>query len=222
VALPLLQIVRDPAAERDLRGYFGEGGARTYTGRRFEGLGGGGDRAETRDRITADDLVAIQMLSVRAPAEVAIGLLEGGLGVEISALLRQIPADAEMGLDGVLPLIVDGGPAETAWRILTKQDGVEWVIAGKLMARKRPALLPVYDGVVSCQLGEPKGFWVGLHESLRAGDGVLRRELDALRERAEIPATVSHLRVLDVVLWMRHEGAHVKRGCEGFGTVSLT
>jgi hypothetical protein len=45
-----------------------------FTGRRFESLGGGGDHAVTRDLITAEDLVAVQMLSVHVPADVAIDL----------------------------------------------------------------------------------------------------------------------------------------------------
>ena len=36
------------------------------------------------------------------------------------------------------------------------EHGIGFVTAGKLMARKRPRLIPVYDDVVKCALDEPQ------------------------------------------------------------------
>ncbi|MFF4147786.1 DUF6308 family protein [Streptomyces sp. NPDC001698] len=79
------------------------------------------------------------------------------------------------------------------------------MIAGKLLARKRPRLLPVYDRVVRCALGHPRpSFWLALHAALRVDDRALQRQLLTLRQAAGVPETVSALRVCDVAVWMRH------------------
>ena len=71
----------------------------------------------------------------------------------------------------------------------------------KLLARKRPRLLPVLDTVTRRALGNPRQAWEPLRLRLRDG---LAEDLRALALEAEIPSHVSILRVLDVVLWMRH------------------
>lgn len=40
-------------------------------------------------------------------------------------------------------VVADGSPAAVVWHLLCGQYGVDWVIPGKLLARKRPRLLPV-------------------------------------------------------------------------------
>lgn len=79
------------------------------------------------------------------------------------------------------------------------------MIAGKLLARKRPRLLPVYDKVVRCALGRPRpSFWLALYAALREDDRALHRQLLALRQVAGVPEAVSALRVCDVAVWMGH------------------
>ncbi|MFH8394281.1 DUF6308 family protein [Streptomyces sp. NPDC018036] len=197
------------SAERavgDLRRYFGIGlspDVLPFTGSRFEHLAGGGDRLEVADRITAEDLVAVQTLSVTVPASVALDILEGPLGVRLSGLLHAIPRDIDM-VDADADILADGSPADQAWHLLRDQPDVGWVIAGKLLARKRPRLLPVYDRVVRCAVGRPQSFWLALHAALREDDGAVHRQLLALRRIAGVPETVSELRVCDVVVWMGH------------------
>jgi hypothetical protein len=190
----------------DLRRYFGidlPPGGMPFTGSRFEHLAGGGDRPEVADRITAEDLVAVQTLSVTVPALVALDLLEGRLGVQLSGLLHVIPKDIDM-VDAEADVLVEGSPADQAWHLLCDQYGVNWVIAGKLLARKRPRLLPVYDRVVRCAVGRPPSFWLALHAALREDDAALHRQLLELRQVAGLPETVSALRVCDVAVWMNH------------------
>ncbi|MFE2301215.1 DUF6308 family protein [Streptomyces sp. NPDC059445] len=69
--------------------------------------------------------------------------------------------------------------------------------------------------VVRCVLGRPKSFWLDLHGALRADDHALHRHRTALRHSADLPATVSTLRVCDVVLWMHHRADHQRRSCVG-------
>ena len=202
-----LHVVLD--AERvvdDLRRYFGIGlppGDGAFTGGRFEHLAGGGDRRQVADRFTAEDLVAVQTLSVTVPAPVALDLLEGPLGTQLSELLRGIPSDTDLS-DADASAVADGSPAYRAWCLLKDQYKIGWVIAGKLLARKRPRLLPVYDRVVRCALGHPPSFWTDLRTALREDDAALHHRLLGLRQSAGLPETVSALRVADVAVWMAH------------------
>ncbi|WP_431728470.1 DUF6308 family protein [Verrucosispora sp. TAA-831] len=222
MAADVLDLIRAKAAIDNLRTYFDETLPRPYSGRRFEALAGGVDRPTTRNKITADDLVAVRMLSVTVPAEAAIGLLEGELGEQISGLLAQIPTDIELGTDRAKDLVADGQAADQAWHLLDDQTGIDYVIAGKIMARKRPHLIPVYDQVIGCLYGKPDKVWLRLHQRLAADRGELRDELALLRARTGIPTTISLLRVLDVVLWMHHQQPHLRTGsCPSFGSVAL-
>ena len=154
----LLRILRDDQSARDLRTYFSTAAPDRpplYAGSRFDTLDGGGSRPDTRDRITAADLLAVQCLSVAVPAPVSLNLLEGHLGIQVSGLLRHVPASIELGEPGSRDHVLPGSPADQAWHLLTEQDGVGWVTAWKLMARKRPRLIPVWDHVVRCAMNYP-------------------------------------------------------------------
>jgi hypothetical protein len=217
----LLDVVRADRSADDLRTYFNEGLPLPYTGRRFDTLAGGGDQPDTRDVITGNDLIAVQMLSVKFPAEAAIDLLDGDLGRQITALLSKIPTNVDLGTDRADELVADGEPADQAWHLIESRREVGYVIAGKLMARKRPHLIPVFDRVLSCLFGAPDHLWLRLHRQLAADNELLRDALAELRAQAQIPAAVSLLRVLDVVLWMGHRGTHQPNSCPGFNTVAL-
>ncbi|MEU6386474.1 DUF6308 family protein [Streptomyces bauhiniae] len=199
-----------------LRKYFGLEGEAACTGARFEHLGG----EQVADAVTAEDLVAVQMLSVTVPAKAALKLLEGERGRQLSELLRRIPADADMADVDAAELDTDSA-ADQAWKLLRTVDGIGWVIAGKLLARKRPRLVPVYDNVVKCLLGRPSHFWLPLRTALRADDKALHHTLLDLRKRAGVPETVSALRVCDIVLWMAHHEDHRPLHCPGRGTLPV-
>ncbi|BCJ64781.1 DUF6308 family protein [Polymorphospora rubra] len=203
----LVDIVRREGVGH-LGAYFTPG---AYTGQWFETFAGGGDRVETRDRISVDDLYAVEALNVQVPFAVGKELLDGQLGRDISARLREIPTDAELGTRGTRELVADGGHADQAWHLLNNRNektGIGWVIAGKLLARKRPKLIPVYDSIVSCQFGAPKHVWLKLHDQLAANNGELLAALAGVREAVAMGDRVSILRVLDIVLWRRHVKEH--------------
>lgn len=82
------------------------------------------------------------------------------------------------------------------------------MIAGKLLARKRPKLIPVYDSIVRCQFGAPKHVWLKLHDQLAENDGELGAALAEVRATVGVDDKVSILRVLDIVLWSRHVKEH--------------
>ncbi|MEU4085034.1 DUF6308 family protein [Streptomyces aureus] len=56
--------------------------------------------------------------------------------MRLSGLLQAIPRDIDM-VDADADIVADGSPADQAWHLLRDQPDVGWVIAGKLLARKR-------------------------------------------------------------------------------------
>jgi hypothetical protein len=128
----------------------------------------------------------VQCLNVAVPAQVSLNLLEGHLGIQVSGLLRNIPATVELGESGARDHVLPRSPADQAWQLLKEQDGVGWVIAGKLMARKRPRLIPVWDHVVRCAMGRPQSVWLWLDELLGQNDR-LTGQLRQLHQVARLP-----------------------------------
>jgi Family of unknown function (DUF6308) len=214
----VLEVLADQRSVRDLRRYFSPDsapGSRAFSGRRFESLGTGGKQGDDDNWFTPADLLAVQCLSVTVPIEVALDLLEGDLGRQVSGLLSKIPADVTLGTEDARSLVEDGHEADQAWHLLEAQDDVGWVTAGKLLARKRGHLIPVWDHVVRCALGRPDGAWLWLDSLLRAEEAVVLRRLQDLHRQAELPPVVPLLRVLDVVVWMRHRDSHRPSRCPG-------
>lgn len=187
----------DEAAPGLLERYYRSG---SFTGARFELLAGGGDRPEAKDVFVADDLVAVGLLSVTIPPRASLRLLEDD-AVQLSELLGRVPTGISLCDSEAEQLIEDGSPADVLWRRLVGIDGIAWVTAHKLLARKRPHLLPVYDRVVKAALQPTRSnFWRPLWETLQN-----ERVTDRLKElRRGLALDVSLLRVLDVAVWMRN------------------
>lgn len=79
--------------------------------------------------------------------------------------------------------------------------------ASKLMARKRPRLVPIYDTVVTRVLNTVKFHRDPIREALRVDGGALHTRLLTIRDAAGLPDEISALRVLDVVTWMYGKAA---------------
>ncbi|MER6357156.1 DUF6308 family protein [Streptomyces sp. NPDC001634] len=184
-----------------------------YSGAHFERLGGGGDAEHVADRFDTNDLVAITMLSVSLEPHGAINLLTDPDG-HWTQLLSLIPRDARLEDAGSDAFVAEGGPAWELWERLAdknhpnKPDGSGPVIAGKLLARKRPHLIPIYDIRVKQLFQRPKNdhsFWAALAAALRADNGTFYDQLVSLRDKAGIGEDIGVLRVFDVIAWM-HQG----------------
>ena len=76
------------------------------------------------------------------------------------------------------------------------------MIAGKLLAAKRPHLVPIYDQRVSQALGPyPRHqYWACWRHALQ--DEAKREAVRSVGVDAGLPATVSLLRILDIIIWM--------------------
>lgn len=176
--------------------YFAGRAGDEFTGRQFDLLAQRGDP----NVIDANTLVAVQMLSVVAPAATAARLLlDASLRSRVTALLTDIPPTLTLGSHEAVDAIAPSSPADHLWRLLTSQTGIGWVTAGKLVAAKRPRLIPILDAKVKGILDYGKGsFWMALHEQLAEHHD----QLAAITDVDTVPDYVTLPRRIDVALWM--------------------
>lgn len=179
-------------ADHDLRRYFG-GGRDAFTGRWFEEFAAIGDP----NRFEASDVLAVEALSVKVPPESAARLIVAE-SERFSQRLRAIPREVDL-WEVNRNVVDEHSDAHALHADLKTLPGVGWVVANKLLAAKRPRLLPVLDNEVWNFLRPPSGqFWLPLHDEL--SDPTRRFAIAAACQAA--PSHVSLLRRIDVALWM--------------------
>ncbi|WP_457966002.1 DUF6308 family protein [Arthrobacter sp. D1-29] len=209
--------IPDDEARMYLERYYGLGEweDKEFTGAHFDTFGSNEPNA-----MTADDLLAVACLSKHVPARAALGIL-GDHSIKIATLLAYIPPNLsieDIPFDEHDHYFGDGTPLLRLWRLLRRDERTRWGIgattASKLMARKRPGLIPIYDSVVAGVTGfnNSDGTWRAWHHAI-ATDGDLIRRLESLRSTTGLHG-ISLLRILDVVLWM-----HGSQGTLGPETV---
>src|SRR5690606_34527461 len=220
------------AIER-LRRYFD---GSKFTGASFERLGGGGDRPDVANLVTADDLVALSMLSVPVGGFVARELLLRPTAQQVSDLLSVIPRGASIETEEGRQLLTDrDGAAWQLWWLLRRaskaappemqlSQAFGPVRTSKLLARKRPHLFPIYDSVVAgrFRVSSSAGQWKYLSDQFAYAkhpalvDRSLTDHLRHLRQSAGLDESISLLRALDVVVWVdgaRSEERRVGKEC---------
>ncbi|MBM7415684.1 MULTISPECIES: DUF6308 family protein [Nocardiaceae] len=166
-----------------------------YTGAYFDSWAPQ-NRVADADRFTADDLVAITFLSVDVDARAARELLVTR-AARLTELLEAVGPDRD--------LVDETHEVASLRRLETELRSINDVgatKATKLMARKRPRLVPIYDSVVTRVLNTVKVHRDPVREALRADGGALHTRLLTIRDAAGLPDEISALRVLDVVTWM--------------------
>ena len=199
--------------EKDDRGQF------RYAGAYFERLGGERERLEAANRVTAEDLIAVSMLSVPLIRYYALDILVYQ-APKISDLLARIPVNVTLVDAGAESLIAKGGPASELWELLSnikpprEKRRLGEVGAGKLLARKRPQLIPVYDSYVKKALQRTRthGTWWSDLRCQLTKDATLVSELEAVRTGVGPEAAhLSQLRIFDIMCWMhwRETGGRV-------------
>lgn len=201
----------------NLEMYFLGVGGRPFAGRHFETLSAMGEP----DKFTATDLLAVEALSIKFPSDAAVVLLDEKRAESLNEELLGIPANKNMW--EVPRKVFEKGQA--ADRLHTKLQevlpGVGWVTAGKLMAAKRPKLIPVFDTFVKDELKPPSGyFWESMYDQL--ADPRRREVISHMVSCAS--DRVSLLRCIDVAVWMhvwmrRHSA---KRQPEGASRDAVT
>jgi hypothetical protein len=174
-------------------------GVSPFTGGFFDDLGHRGEPDPSPDQLTPADVLALEMLDARIHSEQIPWLLEDP---EVGVLLAQIPADAV--------IWDDDAPGRTEpwqlWDLLHDRHGLGEVTISKLVARKRPHLIPVIDDVVTAALQPTRAsgpwLWLGVRE--RLCDVSFRDRLSDIAVEADGPDRPL-LRVLDVAIRM-HDG----------------
>jgi hypothetical protein len=195
------------AAVETLHCYYGRGPhtGHRFTGSRFDTWDSTGLRDASVNRFTADDLVAVSLLSIEVSGEAAIRLLVDQ-AADFSTLLEELGPDRDLADEQQT-----WGHDWAGWRLHRKLDDLPEVgptTASKLLARKRPRLRPIYDSKVSKVIGS-ENIWEPLRATLSERSGLQQRLLE-LRSEAGLGEAVSAIRVFDVLAWM--QGAH--KGCE--------
>ncbi|MHA7218621.1 DUF6308 family protein [Arthrobacter sp. MDT1-48-3] len=210
---PILDAAHFDEAVELVKRYYGplKGTGRPRSGAHFDEWAGGGDRVEVANELTGDDFVAVSMLSVDVPPEAAIGLA-GHRSGDVRRLLAQIPASLDFTTLTPAQFGAHLGPesaAQQLWDILRGRQDYPWGIgpttASKIMARKRPKLIPVFDSYVGPIMGLPKGSsadqWTVWHQAFQE-DPRLAGRLDGILLAAGAPPSASRLRIMDIVLWL--------------------
>jgi hypothetical protein len=166
-------------------------------------------------RIEWSDLAAVSALSVPIPAEVADWLMFGDGAEQTGRLLEEIAGGSTTITLAEHNLEKDD--AANALYALLKRPGMGSTRRMKLMAAKRPHLVPIYDEWVSRALlppgtGSNWRWWGPWHQALQGEPG--QRLIDAVeavrRDALALGANVerlSVLRVLDIVIWQDQRDA---------------
>jgi hypothetical protein len=204
-----------PLALQALESYTSSG---QYTGAWFECAGRPSDPATgapvdpSPSRFSIEDLTSLALLDVSLQPKTMLGLLERN--TEIASLLGRI--DPSMSLaDAPDPRDESEGPwvpASQLWKLLRSVPQVGRTRASKLMARKRPHLIPAFDRHIAegLKLTKHDNDWLIVQEVVRAHAqrlAELHFELQADHPGEGRLRGLSQLRILDIVIWMRCHGA---------------
>ena len=179
-----------------------------FTGSAFDGL----FDAASPNEFTALDMLAVSTLSVEVPPRAALRLIASS---DVRPLLVEIPASATIWSHP--ELLDDVGFANQLWRLVRAHDGVGRTISSKLLAAKRPHLIPIYDQHVGAALGFGDHQWPFMQAVARdAQVEPLLHTIEQARTAAGILAGISVLRLIDIVIWMRRHGwtSHETHSCD--------
>ena len=144
--------------------------AQPFAGLTFDSLGN-----NPPNQIIPDDLLAVTLLDVRW-TPLAVRLLLNDQAAKVSELLGQIDDKTEMwASDGRKQL----DAVEPLWDLLYRLPGVRDTRASKLLARKRPRLVPITDSIIVSAVGTPGQTWVTLHHCFQ--DDRFRQRVESLR-----------------------------------------
>lgn len=148
------------------------------------------------NRLTSADLLAVTFLDVQVRPHAARLILEDD-AESIGNLLANVDPEVDL-WDAKNDHLV---AALATWNQLGSYDGIGEVIAGKLLARKRPRLVPVIDRVTRDVLRlPPNRGWTSLRAAFQ--DPQRRQRVNDLRP-STAPDQVTTLRLLDACAWIR-------------------
>lgn len=199
------QHVLNPANEVQLLDYlktYSEGGA--YTGAYFHELTHAGPSYP--DRFDISDVASLSLLSVTLNGEMAHELTKKDKESDELARVLALEPDRDLGeltVDQVKNLNSAEG-LNPAWNTIREIRGVGPTRTAKLLARKRPRLIPIWDSVIARVLDLPttQSYWIHFHTALTLDDSSLDKKLSELAQKAGVGERYSRIRVLDILTWM--------------------
>lgn len=181
-----------------------------FTGSRFDDFL---PEENPRDRFTAADLLATGLLSVHVPADGIVQMLANEeRAQELNSLLAKLPEDVDLVdlSDRAFAKLLDDpeSPGHKLWVMLRHKDtkkllGIGPTLTSKLLARKRPRLIPIWDSKIGTQLGleDSGGHWQTMRELLTQDNGELVDRLTTIRRASGQEGRISLLRTFDVAVW---------------------
>lgn len=199
------QHVLDPANEDQFLGYlttYSAGGA--YTGAYFHELTHAGPSHP--DQFDISDIASLSLLSVTLNGQMAKQLTTKN--EESDQLARVLAREPDRNLGELTTEQVEklngSEGLDPAWNLISKIHGVGPTRTAKLLARKRPRLIPIWDSVIARVLGLPKttSYWIHFHMALTADGSRLDDKLSELAQKAGVGERYSRIRVLDILAWM--------------------
>lgn len=178
--------------------------------------------------ITESDLLSLALLSVPVHGNMVRDVRSGFFDVELdgySASLNELVAAIPLGVR--FEDLLEAGEFETnygpesaawiAWKAIREcSKDREWKFGptrtSKLLALKRPDLVPIYDDVVAnlfCRTSS-KRHWDDMRALLRT-EGIRQGAESALKLLGESIPEISVIRAIDVILWMHGSGRRAMR-----------
>lgn len=180
-----------------------------FRGRRFDELAG----SSPAHAMTETDLDAVRALSIGFPRAFVQSLTSEPVQRQIRGILGEIPTDAvleDLSAGDFDQLLGPRSRAWAAWDYLAaslKEDRARAPLVGasKLLAAKRPRLVPLEDGYVRRALGSGRyEIWQVIHGIVQDVD--IRAGLAAVRQQVPGARHVTVHRVLDVIAWREQQG----------------
>lgn len=171
-----------------------------YTGGAWDTFDPSGDRYATPHHFTTADLASCSLLSTAIGGRATLQLLTEP-PPQIGELLHAIDPDADFAdIDINGPMMRS---VRELYAALCELDGIGPTRCTKLMARKRPRLVPIVDSVLAQSVyGGKAPHWDRLHTAMNAEDQRLWKFLGEAHTAAHLSQTITPLRVFDVLAWM--------------------
>lgn len=176
--------------EKDNHGKYIDNG---FTGKYFEHYA----KLSSPGSFDGNDIAAVTCLSIRFDNHM-VGSISA-LKSKLDTLIKKLPAPGKPIWDVDEDVFKKTSELSQIYELLSGLDRVGSVTASKLLAAKRPHLVPIRDTEVAKLFGNPKSWWIPWFEAMQ--DKGLRDRLEEYQKKAKLPH-VSLLRIADVILWM--------------------
>ena len=183
----LLSALSTPGLEKIVCEYFEP--ESSFAGLTFDFLG-----HNPPNEITPDDLLSATLLDKRWPP-LAVRKLLSGQPAACAELLSRIDSGTTIWAPQAGQELSNADPL---WKELTKLHGVGVTLTRKLLARKRPMLIPITDSIIRNAIGYPGKTWHTIRYCFEQES--IRQAVESLRPPNA--QDVSLLRIFDVAIWM--------------------